>query len=128
MLFRESLPKEARRSRRRRVRGASLCSLSRPALARFVGVMFLMITAQALMEIDVRPMGRRELALGAARSWLDAWRRSASARCLLQGGGAGRAARTVGERMTLLIGLGADRRGFGGMAVAHSKSRRWPCR
>jgi DHA1 family tetracycline resistance protein-like MFS transporter len=41
---------------------------------------------------------------------------------LLQGGGAGRAARSIGERTTLVIGLGLLVAGFGGMAAAHSET------
>jgi DHA1 family tetracycline resistance protein-like MFS transporter len=41
---------------------------------------------------------------------------------LLQGGGAGAAARTMGERMTLLIGLALFAAGFGGLAVSHEPS------
>jgi MFS transporter, DHA1 family, tetracycline resistance protein len=38
---------------------------------------------------------------------------------LLQGGGAGRAARVLGERMTLLIGLALFAAGMAGLAVSH---------
>ncbi|MEQ1492768.1 MAG: MFS transporter, partial [Terricaulis sp.] len=38
---------------------------------------------------------------------------------VLQGGGAGRAARVLGERMTLLIGLVLFAAGFAGLAVSH---------
>jgi DHA1 family tetracycline resistance protein-like MFS transporter len=38
---------------------------------------------------------------------------------LLQGGGAGAAARALGERMTLLIGLALFAAGFAGLAVSH---------
>lgn len=92
--------------------------ISRPALARFVAVMFFVITAQALMETtfglwaDVElNWGPREVGWTLAALGLGA--------VLLQGGGAGRAARMLGERLMLLIGLVLCAAGFGGLAVTH---------
>ncbi len=118
VLFRESLAVEARRKRgEARPRRLALLT-SRPVLARFIGVMFLMIAAQALMETtfglwaDVElEWGPREVGWTLAALGVGA--------VLLQGGGAGRAARVLGERMTLLIGLALFAAGFGGLAVTH---------
>jgi DHA1 family tetracycline resistance protein-like MFS transporter len=119
LLFRETLPKEARRApdapRPRRM----ALLMSRPALARFVGVMLVMITAQALMESTFGIWADAALRWGPRQvGWALAWLGIGSV--LLQGGGAGRAARTFGERTMLAIGLVAMTAGFGGLAVAHS--------
>lgn len=91
---------------------------SRPALARFVAVMFLAIAAQALMETtfglwaDVElDWGPREVGWTLAALGVGA--------VLLQGGGAGAAARILGERLMLLIGLALFAAGLGGLAVSH---------
>ncbi|MEZ5995575.1 MAG: MFS transporter [Hyphomonadaceae bacterium] len=118
LLFRETLPPEARRGKDEAGTPRFALLASRPALARFVAVMFLMVAAQALMETtfglwaDVefhwgpREVGWTLAALGAGA-------------VLLQGGGAGAASRKLGERMTLLIGLTLFAAGFGGLAVTH---------
>ncbi|MFT3728733.1 MAG: MFS transporter [Terricaulis sp.] len=120
VLYRESLPKEARRqSEENRPRRMNML-LTRPVLARFIGVTFLMITAQAMMEATFGlwadaslHWGPRQVGLALAGLGVGA--------VLLQGGGAGRAARVVGERITLLIGIASMTAGFVGMAVAHSE-------
>lgn len=117
VLFRESLAPEARSQRGApRTRRLTLLN-ARPALARFVAVMFLMIAAQALMETvfglwaDARlQWGPREVGWTLAGLGVGA--------VLLQGGGAGAASRALGERTTLLIGLALFAAGFGGMAVS----------
>jgi len=91
---------------------------SRPVLARFVVVMFIMIAAQALMETTFGLWAAVRLDWGAREvAWTLASLGLASA--LLQGGGAGAAARWLGERVTLLIGLAAIAAGFGGLAASH---------
>ncbi|MFZ2028936.1 MAG: MFS transporter [Vitreimonas sp.] len=120
-LFRESLPKEARRpTDAPRVRRLSLL-FTRPVLQRFIGVTLIMITAQALLEATfglwadaTLQWGPRQVGWSLAGLGVGA--------VLLQGGGAGRAARSIGERTTLVIGLGLLVAGFGGMAVAHSET------
>lgn len=118
LLFRESLAPEARHTDgQARPRRMALLT-SRPILARFIGVMFLMIAAQALMEttfglwadVELR-WGPREVGWTLAALGVGA--------VLLQGGAAGRASRVLGERMTLLIGLALFGAGFGGLAVTH---------
>jgi MFS family permease len=125
-LFEESLPPSARRQKGvPRPRRVALL-LARPALTRFVVVMFLMVAAQALLETAFglwsdavlhwgpRQVGWTLAALGAGA-------------VLLQGGGAGAAARIVGERLTLFLGLALFALGlavlaavgdFNGMAAA----------
>jgi MFS transporter, DHA1 family, tetracycline resistance protein len=90
---------------------------SRPALARLAAAMLLVVAAQAMMETtfalwaDVRlRWGPREVA------WTLAGLGAASV--VLQGGGAGRAARVLGERVTLMIGLGLFAAGLAGLGVA----------
>ena len=120
VLFRESLPKEARRPLDLpRVRRTTLL-LTRPVLQRFIGVMLVMITAQALMESTfglwadaTLQWGPRQVGYALAGLGVGS--------VLLQGGGAGRAARSIGERTTLVIGLGLLIAGFAGMAIAHSE-------
>jgi DHA1 family tetracycline resistance protein-like MFS transporter len=116
MLFRESLPKDLRRPGARARRIALL--VSRPVLARFVGVMFLMIFAQALMESTFGLWADAELSWGPRQV---GWALAALGvgAVLLQGGGAGRAARALGERTMLLIGLALVAAGFGGLSVTH---------
>lgn len=119
VLFRESLPKEARQAegaeRPRKLR----MIFTRPALARFVAIMFLMITAQALLEAvfalwadETLDWGPRDVGWALAGLGVGA--------VILQGGGAGRAARVLGERMMLMIGLITLAAAFGGLAVAQS--------
>jgi DHA1 family tetracycline resistance protein-like MFS transporter len=117
-LFQESLPPSARRQKGvpRPRRWQML--FTRPALTRFVVIMFLIIAAQAMLETTFglwsdavlhwgpRQVGWTLAALGAGA-------------VLLQGGVAGRAARTIGERWTLLIGLALFAVGLGGLAAAH---------
>lgn len=120
-LFRESLPKEVRRKEHEpRPRRIAMLT-SRPTLLRFVGVMFLAIAAQALMETtfglwaDVElNWGPREVGWTLAALGVGA--------VLLQGGGAGAAARMLGERMMLMIGLVLFAAGLGGLAVSHHVS------
>ena len=91
---------------------------SRPALARFAAVMLLMIAAQALMETTFGLWADAELQWGPRQV---GWTLAALGvgAVLLQGGGAGAAARALGERMTLLIGLALFAAGFAGLAVSH---------
>ena len=120
LLFRESLPKEARRAEGTpRPRRMALL-MSRPALTRFVGVMLVMITAQALMESTFGLWADAALHWGPRQvGWALAGLGVGSV--LLQGGGAGRAARTLGERTMLMVGLVLLTAGFGGMAVSHGE-------
>jgi DHA1 family tetracycline resistance protein-like MFS transporter len=117
-LFRESLPAEARikygAARPRRL--AML--VSRPALTRLVIVMFLAIAAQALMETTFGLWADIELQWGPREV---GWTLAAlgAGAVVLQGGAAGRAARLLGERVMLLIGLALFAAGFAGLAVSH---------
>ncbi|MBX3509609.1 MAG: MFS transporter [Hyphomonadaceae bacterium] len=117
VLFRESFPSEARR-RPGEARVSRFALLgSRPALARFIAVMFLMIAAQALMETVFGLWAHAQLQWGAREvGWSLAGLGFGAV--LLQGGGAGAASRALGERMTLLVGLVLFAAGFGGMAAA----------
>lgn len=119
VLFRETLGARAA-SPTERPRRLALLS-SRPTLARFIGVMFLMIAAQALMETTFGLWAEAELQWGPRQV---GWTLAALGvgAVLLQGGGAGAAARILGERMTLLIGLALFAAGFGGLAVSHTPS------
>lgn len=119
VLFRETLPKEARRtSQQPRARRLALL-MSRPLLTRFVLVMLLLITAQALMESTyglwadaALDWGPREVGVSLAALGFGS--------VLLQGGGAGRAAKALGEHTMLLIGLVLTAAGFGGFAVTQT--------
>lgn len=119
LLFRETLPKNARRQpHEARVRRLQLL-FSRPALLRLVCVLMIMITAQALMEAtfglfaDARlQWGPRQVGWALAGLGVGA--------VLLQGGAAGRLSRTIGERTMLIVGLCLFAAGFGGMAVTHA--------
>lgn len=117
LLFRESLPPEVRRKQGEpRVRRMVLL-LSRPTLTRFIGVTFLVIAAQAMMETVFGLWAAETLQWGAREvGWILAGLGFGAV--LLQGGGAGAASRILGERMTLLIGLALFAAGFGGMGVA----------
>jgi MFS transporter, DHA1 family, tetracycline resistance protein len=116
-LFRESLPQEARRKDgEARVSRMALLT-SRPALTRFIVIMFLVIAAQAMMETVFGLWADAKLQWGAREvGWTLAGLGFGAV--LLQGGGAGAAARLLGERTTLLIGLALFAAGFGGMGVA----------
>ncbi|MBC7769290.1 MAG: MFS transporter [Phycisphaerales bacterium] len=121
LFFRETLSPAARseQGKPRRQRFALL--LSRPALARFVAVMFLVIAAQALMEVTFGLWADIELGWGPREvGWALAALGAGSV--VLQGGAAGAAARALGERVTLLIGLALFAAGFGGLAVSHEVS------
>ncbi|HVV34403.1 MAG TPA: MFS transporter [Vitreimonas sp.] len=120
LLYRESLPKESRRAadapRPRRVN----MLLTRPVLARFILVMFVMITAQAMLETIFGLWADATLSWGPRQvGWALAGLGVGAV--LLQGGGAGRAARMLGERVTLLIGIASMIAGFAGMAVTHTE-------
>jgi DHA1 family tetracycline resistance protein-like MFS transporter len=119
-LFRETLPKDARRpADAPRTRRMALL-ISRPALARFVGVMLVIITAQALMESTFGLWADAALHWGPRDvGWALMWLGLGSV--LLQGGGAGRASRALGERPMLALGLILMTAGFAGLAVAHSR-------
>lgn len=117
LLFHESLPPEARRKAgEKRVSRVSLL-FSRPALMRFVIIMFLVIAAQAMMETVFGLWADAQLQWRAREvGWTLAGLGFGAA--LLQGGAAGRLSRLLGERTTLLIGLALFAAGFGGMGVA----------
>lgn len=121
LLFRETLSAEARLpagvGRPRRMQLLA----SRPALTRFVIVMFLMIAAQALMETVFGLWADAELGWGPREV---GWTLAALGvgAVLLQGGGAGAASRALGERLTLFIGLALFAAGLGGLAVSHEVS------
>jgi len=121
VLYRESLPKEARRAAHEpRPRRLNML-FTRPVLARFIAVMFLMITAQAMLESTFGLWAKASLAWGPQQvGWALAGLGVGAV--LLQGGGAGRASRMFGERVILLVGLGAMIAGFAGMAAAHSQA------
>jgi DHA1 family tetracycline resistance protein-like MFS transporter len=124
-LFRETLgsPASVVGAVQERPRRFSLL-FSRPTLARFVAVMFLMIAAQALMETTFGLWADAELRWGPRQV---GWTLAALgvAAVLLQGGGAGAAARILGERLTLLIGLALAKHD-GGVA-GFARGRHWPC-
>lgn len=118
VMFGETLAPGARTQRGEpRARRFALLA-ARPALARFVVVMFLAIAAQALMETTFGLWADAELQWGPREV---GWTLAAlgAGAVLLQGGGAGRAARMLGERTTLLIGLALFAAGFAGLAVSH---------
>lgn len=118
VLFRESLTPDARlKTGQPRPRRLAMLA-SRPALTRFIVVMFLAIAAQALMETTFGLWADKELQWGPREV---GWTLAAlgAGAVLLQGGGAGRAARLLGERMMLLIGLVLFAAGFAGLAVSH---------
>lgn len=121
LFFRETLSATARAERDKpRPRRLALL-LSRPTLTRFVLVTFLVIAAQALMEVTFGLWADVELSWGPHEV---GWTLAAlgAGAVLLQGGGAGAAARALGERMTLLIGLALFAAGFAGLAVSHEVS------
>jgi DHA1 family tetracycline resistance protein-like MFS transporter len=121
VFFRESLTPEARTQRGQQRQSRLALLASRASLLRFVIVMFLVIAAQALMETTFGLWADAELQWGPREV---GWTLAAlgAGAVLLQGGGAGRAARVLGERMTLLIGLALFAAGFGGLAVSHEVS------
>lgn len=115
LLFRESLGAPDGAARVVRVSRWMLL-LERPALARFAGIMVLAIGAQALMETTFGLWADARLAWGPREvAWTLAFMGAGAV--LLQGGGAGVAARVWGERLTLLIGLALFAAGFCGLAV-----------
>jgi DHA1 family tetracycline resistance protein-like MFS transporter len=118
LLFRESLPPDARHKEGEAHPRRFALLAARPTLARFVAVMFLMIAAQALMETTFGLWADAELQWGPRQV---GWTLAAlgAGAVILQGGGAGAAARVLGERVTLLIGLALFAAGFGGLAVSH---------
>jgi len=121
LLFGETLPQSAR-AQRGGARPRRLAMLAtRPVLARFVAVMFLVIAAQALMETTFGLWAEAELEWGPRQV---GWTLAALGvgAVLLQGGWAGAAARLLGERLTLLVGLALFAAGFGGLAVSHAPS------
>jgi len=86
-------------------------------LARFVAVTFLMIAAQALMETTFGLWADAQLDWGPRQvGWSLAGLGLLGA--LLQGGGAGRLSRLLGERLVLVIGLAVFAAGFAGLGVA----------
>jgi MFS transporter, DHA1 family, tetracycline resistance protein len=121
VLFRESFPAEARTKIDSAQPRRFALLTSRPALTRFIVVMFLAIAAQALMETTFGLWADAELRWGPREV---GWTLAALGvgAVLLQGGGAGAAARLLGERVTLLIGLALFAAGFGGLAVSHEAS------
>lgn len=121
VFFRESLAAEARvGSEAERPRRFAMLA-TRPALQRLVIVMFLAIAAQALMETTFGLWADVELQWGPREvGWTLAGLGAGAV--LLQGGLAGRAARVLGERVTLLIGLALFAAGFAGLAVSHEAS------
>ena len=103
-LFRETLPAEARRDPSLpRIQRLTLLR-TRPLMARFIIIMFMMVTAQALLESSFALWADRLFGWGPHEvGWVFAGLGVTIA--LLQGGGAGKAAHVIGERRTLLIGL-----------------------
>lgn len=118
IFFRETLGAEARARTQDAPQRRFTLLMSRPVLTRFVLVTFLVIAAQALMEVTFGLWADVELNWG---PWEVSWTLAAlgAGAVVLQGGGAGAAARALGERMTLLIGLALFAAGFGGLAVSH---------
>jgi len=115
LLFRESLSALGGAARVTRVSRWTLL-LRRPTLARFAGIMVLAVGAQALMETTFGLWADARLAWGPREvAWTLALMGAGAV--LLQGGGAGVAARVWGERLTLLIGLALFAAGFCGLAV-----------
>lgn len=118
VLFRESLPPEARAERGARRPSRLSLLTSRASLLRFVIVTFLVIAGQALMETTFGLWADAELSWGPREvGWTLALLGAGAV--VLQGGVAGRAARILGERLTLLIGLALFAAGFVGLAVSH---------
>ncbi|MEZ5959215.1 MAG: MFS transporter [Hyphomonadaceae bacterium] len=118
LFFRESLAPEARAQKGQKPESRVALLMSRASLLRFIIVMFLAIAAQALMETTFALWADAELQWGPREvGWTLAGMAAGAA--LLQGGGAGRAARVLGERLTLLIGLALFAAGFAGLAVSH---------
>lgn len=115
--FRETLPKEHRRAREApRIRRTALL-LERPALAQFILITVLMISAQALMESTFGLWSDTELQWGPRETGL-AFAALGLMTAGLQGGAAGRLGRVLGERRMLAIGLALFALGFAGMALA----------
>jgi MFS transporter, DHA1 family, tetracycline resistance protein len=118
LLFRETHPPEARTlASTPRIRRWTMLT-TRPVLTRLVLIMLLTISAQALIETcfalwaDVRfAWGPREVGWTFAVLGLGA--------ALVQGGGAGRAARVLGERRMLLTGLALFALGMALTPIVH---------
>lgn len=121
LLFRETLIKSAHIETAARAAPRLAMLASRPALLRFVTIMFLAIAAQALMETTFGLWADAELNWGPREVGWTLAALGASA-VVLQGGLAGRAARVLGEQMTLLIGLALLASSLGGLAVSHEVS------
>jgi MFS transporter, DHA1 family, tetracycline resistance protein len=90
---------------------------SQPMLARFLMVMLLSVTGQALMETSFALWAEKLFAWGPSEVGLTLAALGVAA-IALQGGAAGRAARVLGERLTLLIGLAVLAAGLGLLGVA----------
>ncbi|MBL8549792.1 MAG: MFS transporter [Hyphomonadaceae bacterium] len=119
LFFRETLPAEARRSREAPRISRMKLLRERPALLQLILVTLLMITAQALMESTFG------LWAGAALEWGPrevgwAFTGLGVMTVLLQGGGAGALARTLGEWRVMLVGLGLFAVGFVMLALART--------
>jgi len=119
VFLRETLPKEARRKADQpRVRRLQIL-FSRSALFRFVAVMLIMITAQALLEATFGIWADATLQWGPRQvGWSLAGLGVGSV--LLQGGGAGRISQRIGERAMLIVGLCLFTAAFAGMALTHT--------
>ncbi|MGE3142623.1 MAG: MFS transporter [Hyphomonadaceae bacterium] len=117
LLFRETRQAGAA-GPRARARSWSLLA-HRPQLALFSGATLVMIAAQALLESTFGLWAHAAFRWGPHEvGWTLAAMGLAAA--LLQGGGAGRAARKLGERRTVLAGLAALTLGFVALAAAHA--------
>jgi MFS transporter, DHA1 family, tetracycline resistance protein len=119
LLFRETLPKGSRRQPHEAHVNRVQLLFSRATLLRFVLIMMIMITAQALMEATFALWADATLAWGPREvGWALAGLGVGAV--LLQGGAAGRLSRAIGERTMLIIGLCLFAAGFGGMAATHA--------
>ena len=121
VLFRETLTPQSRaqvgsdRPRRHKMLA------SRPLLLRLLAVMLLAITAQALMETTFALWANVKLSWGPQEVGYTLALLGVGA-ALLQGGVAGRAARVLGERTTLLVGLALLATGLGVLSITHEVS------
>ncbi|MET0181800.1 MAG: MFS transporter, partial [Caulobacterales bacterium] len=105
LLFKETISKAERTANTPRQRSFTLLK-TKPALAVFIGTSLLFLTAQALMETAFGLWANAAFAWGPHEvGWTLAAMGLGAA--LLQGGGAGAAARRWGERSTLRGGLAA---------------------
>jgi DHA1 family tetracycline resistance protein-like MFS transporter len=118
VLFKETLPPEARRDPSLpRIRRWTLLT-TRPVITRLILVTFLMITAQALLETSYAFWVQRVFGWGPRQVGYTLGGLGVAV-ALIQGGGAGRAAHMIGERRMLLIGLLMFALGMGWAAVVH---------